>query len=61
MEGEAANWVKSWAGAVRIVQNQLVNSDSLDAAMASLLATDILLANMLAFITAMRLNPMLSS
>jgi len=61
MEGEAANWVKSWAGAARIVLDQLVNTDSLDSAMASLLAMDILLANLVAFITAMRLNPMLGS
>jgi hypothetical protein len=61
MEAEAANWVRSWAAAVRVLLNQLANANTLDSAMASLLATDVLLANLVAFITMMRLNPMLNS
>jgi len=56
---EAAEWVNQWCVALKRILQMLIDADVLESAMAALLAIDLLLTNLVSFITAMHLNPFL--
>ncbi|QET04384.1 MULTISPECIES: hypothetical protein [Cupriavidus] len=56
---EATEWVSQWCLALKKILQMLIDADALEHAMAALLAVDLLLTNLVSFITAMHLNPFL--
>lgn len=56
---EATEWVNQWCAALKRILQMLIDADVLESAMAALLAIDLLLTNLVSFITAMHLNPFL--
>lgn len=60
-EREVEAWVSQWYAAMESLLARFSRSNSLDQAIGSMLAIDVMLTNMWSFVAAMRLNPKLEN
>ncbi|MDE4917177.1 hypothetical protein ACUXAV_005962 [Cupriavidus metallidurans] len=58
-EQDAEKWVMSWSSAMQSLLTSFSRSQGLDQAMGAMLAIDIMITNMLSFVSAMRLNSLI--
>ncbi|AOZ11087.1 hypothetical protein [Cupriavidus malaysiensis] len=58
-ESDAEKWLLSWGSAMQELLVAFTGATNLDHAMGRMIGLDIMLTNLLSFIAAMRLNPML--